>query len=378
MRESTLKSKLFISFICIVAIIFLASYDGKAQDQCYPSTSPNDNMPDFLAIQACLDKGGTIVLSAGHPGYLIERGLKMGSDTILTSEGSSATLAAHSTLGNQPILYASGSNYTISNIIFDGKKYERDVFGLCWDISKRPANLETHGNNFTVHHIDTVNAMCGSGFGVFGSGHIYRVYSANNGRQVGQWPNAPFQWADGMTVVYCHDGHIHDNTFVDNTDFDLLFGGGPNCNVHHNTIIHINTFAFGGMNIGHMETGAGWNGNHIGSIFSNNTIGSRPNLLMYGLSVGSHAFVGHDPKTVQVYNAGTISNNSSTGSQINFLVDGVDTGTIINNTFSDPQGDRSEYNNCKVSKNYISGHTGFEPQNGYSPMIMDNGKCQTY
>ncbi len=376
--ESTFKSRFIVEALGLAAMILLAP-SGRAADQCYPDANPSDGKPDSAAIQACLNRKGTVVLFPGHPGYLIERGLKMGSNTILTSSSRKATLAAHSTLGNQPILFASGSDYTISEIIFDGKKYERDVFGLCWDMAKRPANLEAHGKNFVIHHIDTVDAMCGSGFGVFGSDfEIYSVYSAYNGRQLGEWPNANFQWADGMTVVYCNNGHIHDNSFVDNTDFDLLFGGGPNCSVHHNTITHVSNFAFGGLNIGHMHTGAGWDGNHIGSNFFSNVVSSRPNLLMYGLSVGSHPFTSNNPQAVQVFNAGTFTGNVSRGAQINLLVDGVNSGVIRGNGFSEAQGNRSEFNNCGISNNYISGHTGFEPQTGYVRMTMDKSSCEPY
>jgi hypothetical protein len=153
--------------------------------------------------------------------------------------------------------------------------------------------------------------------------------------------------------------------------------------VHHNEIHHQIRYAFGGLNIGHMNAGKrdangnNWKGNHYGSHFFQNRVSSKPGMLMYGLSVGSHPFTA-DTETYVVYNAGTFTRNTSTGAQVNLLVDGVLTGEIYANSLETPQGHRSEYNNCRVSANYISGHASFSSQGGYTPMTIDNGVCQPY
>ena len=289
-----------IGAVCVATMVLLRP--SGAVEPCIPNASPSDGIEDSIAIQACLNKGGLVSLSPGqHPGYLIERGLKMGSNTTLTSTGAKATLAAHSTLGAEPILDVLGFNWHISEVVFDGRKYERDALGLCWSGDKRGYNLKVDGTDFSITHVDTVNAMCGTGLEVVGTDfEIAFVFSAYNGREVGEWPNAPYQWSDGMTVVYCENGDIHDNTFIDNTDFDLLFGGGPNCSVHHNDIYHQIRFAFAGLNVGNMDAGkwdghgSKWRGNHEGSNFFQNRVSSNPGMLMYGLSVGSHPFTrGH-------------------------------------------------------------------------------------
>lgn len=370
--------------IC-VAMALLRPAD--AAGPCIPKASPSDNIEDSAAIQACLNQGGPVSLSPGrNPGYLIERGLKMSGNTTLFSENGKATLAAHSTLGAEPILDVLGSNWRISDVVFDGKKYERDAKGLCWSGDKRGYNMKIEGTDFSITHVDTINAMCGTGMEVVGTNfEIAYVFSAYNGREVGEWPNAPYQWADGITVVYCENGHIHDNTFIDNTDFDLLFGGGPNCSVHHNEILHQIRFAFGGLNIGNMDAnrwdgyGSKWRGNHYGSNFFQNRVTSSPGMLMYGLSVGSHPFM-TSRESLTVFNAGGFTQNASTGAQVNLIVDGVLTGNIYGNTLENPQGNRAEYNSCKISANYISGHTGFESRgpDALTTMTMDNGVCQPY
>jgi hypothetical protein len=370
-----------IGAVCLAMTVFLRP--SGAVGPCIPNASPSDGIEDSAAIQACLNEGGLVSLTPGRsPGYLIERGLKMGSNTTLTSSGGKATLAAHSTLGAEPILDVLGSNWHISEIAFDGKKYERDAMGLCWSGDKRAYNLRVDGNDFSITHVDTVNAMCGTGLEAVGTNfEIAFIFSAYNGREVGEWPNAPYQWADGMTVVYCDNGHVHDNTFIDNTDFDLLFGGGPSCSVHHNEIYHQIRFAFGGLNIGNMDAGkwdqfgSKWRGNHHGSNFFQNRVSSNPGMLMYGLSIGSHPFTS-TPEIYEVHNAGGFTQNTSTGAQVNLIVEGVLNGDIYGNTLEKPQGHRTEYNSCRVSANYISGHTGFVSLGAHTPMTMDNGICQ--
>lgn len=44
---------------------------GTVMAQCIPSASPSDGLNDEVAIQACLNQGGTVLLERGSPGYLI-------------------------------------------------------------------------------------------------------------------------------------------------------------------------------------------------------------------------------------------------------------------------------------------------------------------
>ena len=370
-----------VGILGLVTVVLLLP--SGAAGPCVPNASPSDGIEDSAAIQACLDKAGLVSLSPGRsPGYLIEHGLWMTGNTTLFSPDGKATLAAHSTLGAEPILHVEGSNWHISDVVFDGKKYERDAMGLCWSGDKRGYNVKIFdSSDFTITHVETVNALCGTGMEVVGTNfEIAFVLAAYNGREVGEWPNAPYQFSDGITVVYCDNGNIHDNTFIDNTDFDLLFGGGPNCLVHHNEILHQIRFAFGGLNIGNMDAnrwdgyGSKWRGNHYGSNFFQNRVSSAPGMLMYGLSIGSHPFTAN-PDNYTVHNAGGFTQNTSTGAQVNLIVDGVLNGDIHGNTLDKPQGHRSEFNSCRISTNYIAGHTDFGLP-GAIGMTMDNGVCE--
>ena len=49
--------------------------DGGAYAEDCPSANPNDDTPDDIALQSCLNAGGTVTLDAGSPGYIIAAGV---------------------------------------------------------------------------------------------------------------------------------------------------------------------------------------------------------------------------------------------------------------------------------------------------------------
>jgi len=115
------------------------------------------------------------------------------------------------------------------------------------------------------------------------------------------------------------------NTFVDNTDVDVIWGGSPNSTIQYNTITHTagawGKSAFGCLMI------HGWSftsGDYTGTDFSHNTIDGGANLNCGGgLILGANAW--YNGPTF----AGTIHDNFITRSQIGFTVDGAGSGTWL-------------------------------------------------
>lgn len=272
---------------------------------------------------------------------------------------------------NGQILSAKNLNlngYTISELILDGNKSQRGG-----QPCPHQANMELWGSSFTLHHVDTINAPCGSGLGLLGSGYnVYSVYSSDNGVSADE---AIGRWADGMTVLRCENGWIHDNVIRNSTDFGLVIGGGPSCVVENNTIEQADVFAFAGLNLGNFSTGSYWDGRHNDSRIRNNTVTSGYNLLMHGISVGSHAY--SSGALVPVFDAGYVEWNTSFGAQINLLVDGIDAGVIAGNSLSSPGGTRTNFNSCGYVGNFTAGHFGAATvQGGFAARTFDFGSCQ--
>jgi hypothetical protein len=369
-----------------IALIILA-FPHVILAQCNPASygaNPNDWTPDDTAMQRCLDQGGTIVLDPGQPGYVVQQGLLITRPgTVITSSqapGTRARIIADNLLNNH-MLKTRGfiDNFQITHISFDGRvdcdeggcRAHRDE---CRD-GNAPGNLDLAGNGFRVLNSESMHAMCGSGMGLAGANYtVNNNYIAYNGRdRFSGGGGAP--WADGITALSCYSGHITSNTIVDNTDIDLVVGGGSGCDVSGNTIWHGGKYAFAGLNIGNFNN----NGYHSGSTFQNNTITSAvADRLSMGLLVGSHPW----NSSVWVHDAGNVVNNTIRGAVINLVVEGVDgTGTVTGNSMSGHQGS-VEFGSCRVSANY----TVYGPhvanmtlQAGWDYQLQyDDGRCTIY
>ena len=142
---------------------------------------------------------------------------------------------------------------------------------------------------------------------------------------------------------------VHHNVLEDNTDIDLVVGGGTGCDIFGNTITNTYHHAFGGLQVGWFPNGGG---NHSGVSYRNNSISSLANKLAFGLIVGFHPWNPLQP----VVNAGTVSGNQSSGAVVNLAVDGINAGTVQDNTVSGARG--TEGFNCNIPADYTAIHFG--------------------
>lgn len=374
--------------IAIVAALQLLAAGARAN--C-PGADPNDDQPDDAALQACLNRGGTVNLVPGLPGYIIALGLRIAKNgTRLTAQpsvetparasltqGWKASVVAHPELTGS-LLKAGGKmkNYEVSNIVFDGNLGKRTRLDLCSDGSGLGPNLVFEGSRFRIHDIASVRALCGSAMLVLGSRfEIFGNTIFDNGRSGDKASGIPAPWADGMTVLLCDHGAIYDNHFEDNTDIGLVVGGGPNCNVRRNTIVNERKHAFAGLNVGNFND----NGNHSGSVYAENRISARKNMLIWGLQLGSHPW----SVDTQVSDAGSVFDNRISGAMVNLHVDGVGKGRLYGNVFSNPQGtygygcpDAAGGDCCRTPVDYAAADFGqLDLQPGYVSRVFHHGQC---
>jgi hypothetical protein len=181
-----LQSIRSISIWGAFALLLLAERPLFAQN-C-PAANPNDWTPDSVEIQACLDAGNQVVLQPGNPGYIIADKIRFrADDRLFTSVGGKARLLAHPDLDGPLLQVQDANDYEISEIIFDGNKGARTKSFLCFNTAfagEHGSNVFVNGVNYRVHHIDTINAMCGSGMEVTGNGFdLYSVLAADNGSE---------------------------------------------------------------------------------------------------------------------------------------------------------------------------------------------------
>jgi hypothetical protein len=342
--------------------------------------SPFDDLPDTAAIQACLDSLQVVELSPGRPGYVIDgAGLKMryAGRTLTSSQPpSKVTLRAAPDLPRWNRLLLTGpdgpdrvDDITIAYVIFDGRSgagRQYDSFE-CGRLAEDAwlgsgGNIVLKGARLRFEHNESVRAVCGSGLEVelWPGSTVAHNYIALNGRG---WDElrasysdlaSRFPWADGMTVWGCAGSRISDNTFVDNTDIDLVFGATRYCDVTRNVIRHETRYAFAGLMIENdffNDQGLP-PGDHSGSHFTDNWItSSRTNGMGIGLLVGARPWFPERP----VYDAGTVTGNTVSGAKINLVVDTIRAGTITGNTMASPRAGTIPFFDCTLSANYVVG-----------------------
>jgi hypothetical protein len=356
-------------------LMFLLAVEASAQGNC-PGANGNDQEPDDAYIQACLNAGGTVVLDADVQfGYYIQSGL-----TLSTS---STTLTGTSAFGQRALLYAtsdlaapildvdaSTSNYTISNIMFFGNKYNRNGPYLCAEGNRwRATNVALRGSGFLVDNVESREAPCASSMSVETSNfEIRNSWFAFNGFPQEDRPGWNGPWADGLTVLNCGGGRVHDNHFIDNTDIDLVVGGGAGCIVESNTIEHYSTFGYGGIHVGWFP---GYGGYFNGSVFQNNSVTTYTiNKLATGIIVGFHPWDWH----IDIHDPVVVSNASS-GSVQNLIIDGVFGGYVHGNSMWGAQGTRGTAS-CPIAANYTAGDFNDSSfQDGWEYRIYHNGSC---
>jgi hypothetical protein len=349
-----------------------------------PSPTPdgNDQEPDTQALQCLLDQGGTISLNAdtsfayfvGPPGLVLRR-----TGTTLTSfsnYGYRALIEATADLSSPLLQIESGAvtGYTISNVWFYGNRFNRNNP----DCNGQSPNLLLRGSSFLIDNIASDTAPCNTSTVTDGSTSNFEIRNSwftNNGWGQPELPGgsctATKCWADGLTLNQCIGGYVHDNHFRDNTDVDLVVGGGWNCTIEYNNIDHSLSYGFAGIHIGWFP-GAG-NGNHAGNTYRNNTVTSSFNKLAFGVVAGLHPW--NVQQQEQVSDAGLITGNTSSGAVVPLAVDGITSGTFDTNSAGGAQGNLG-MDNCTVPLNFTAADFGSAfVQGGWIHRFYHNGSC---
>jgi hypothetical protein len=363
------------------SLVGASTINASAQSPNCPGAVPNDAYSDTVAINECLAGGGTVVLAHGN--YWLDDSLLLNVDyTHLTGEVTESGGAVISAMNGlwAPMLYAPAGtdNYEIDNIAFDGRKYNRTTEYLCdTGTGSRVggSNLILRGTGYHVHYISSVNALCGSAMEVVGDtfeiDHNQLLY---NGIAVNESHTGDQPWADGLTLLECISGHVHHNLLVDNTDVDLIEGGGNYCTVEYNEIDHVDAngrHGFAGLMIGHFN--GTYPGYHGTSHFQYNAIYSYQDQLAFGIMVGNDPWIGSSDPT-QVPDAGFVVNNTVEGAVVNLAIDGIQDGYIVGNTLSNHQGTYGFH--CSASYDYTAAHKGSAIiDSGSVSFNFDGGTC---
>jgi hypothetical protein len=347
------------------------------------AADPNDSIADDAALNSCLANNTTVTLYAGTPGYIISDTLIVHTNNVLTSDAASApaTIIASAGLNHTLLDATSATNVTLSRLVIDGNRDGRRALlnGCSGDSRTWGYNVRLR-NTFYVDGVTSRNALCGSAMEVDGSdftiknSHFENNGFAENDPTLSFFPTfAP--WSDGLTLLRCDRGEVYDNYFFDNTDVDLISGGGNSCRAHDNHITHSYRYGQGGLVIfGFVNSGY----THPGSEYSFNDVTSAPNQLAFGIEVGTDPWLTPtEEDTERLQDAGSVHHNTSTGAVVNVAINGLLSGSIVANAASNPQGTNA-FGPIAFSANYIAcrwGNATIQP--GYDVREFSNGSLAT-
>jgi hypothetical protein len=102
---------------------------------------------------------------------------------------------------------------------------------------------------------------------------------------------------------------------------------------------------------------------HPNGWFADNHVSSSLDLLSFGIMVGVHPW----DSNMWTHNVGVIESNTSSDAVVNLAIDGIDGGTVRNNTLIGATGSRGYPSDCHVSAEFTLAHYGSADVSNQSP-----------
>jgi hypothetical protein len=303
------------------------------------TADPSGATDAHQAIQNCIDatsSGGTLALPAGI--YRLGAVVTIGHAMTLTTTGTqnAASCLDYATLPcavfradaqtapngargfvRLGTLQTAVSNVTLDHVVIDGNRGAR--------LQGAPATACAQGNNgegisagancanCTLSHMASARAICGTGMEWDGDGITVKdSWFVFNGDH-----NTQNMWSDGLTIHKSNSGVVDACTFIDNSDVDLISGGGTNAKYTNNTVEQLQQSSFAGIMLDNFNSGA--LGDHTGAVVTNNLV-ACPVACHFGIELGPHPWYA-SPNII----GGSVSNNTVVGGYIQINAQGTGT-----------------------------------------------------
>jgi parallel beta-helix repeat protein len=277
----------------------------------------------------------------------------------------------------QPVIGLPVHNVSLDHMIIDGNRGARESSVTYCDGTTnayRGGNIHFEiSDDSSVTNSVTRNAVCGSGMHFIGDRATFtgnQFYA--NGADANSGVN--LRWADGLTLLRCNSCTLSGNTFIDNTDVGLVFGGGTNTTIRNSLFEQRSRRAFAAFALSNFNNST--SGDFTQTIFEQNTItcgSGNDRRCVYGINAGEHAWFPLASHTI----GGTIRFNTVANAIIGVHANGTGTAStptsIYGNTVSGSPACGSSYpltcNGSSTSRrvcNWVYWHVaGNPPGNSY-------------
>jgi hypothetical protein len=161
----------------------------------------------------------------------------------------------------------------------------------------------------------SARALCGTGWEWRGdSATITNSVFRENGAHAVQ-----NMWSDGLTLLQSNGAQVVGNGFLDNSDVDLIFGGGTNASVRNNSVRHLSQSSFAGLMLDNFNGGT--SGDFTGTTVSSNVIACGAQQCDFAIELGPHAWY----LSANLV-GGSVTGNTANGGKFNLNAEGA--GTI--------------------------------------------------
>ncbi len=289
-----------------------------------------------VEVQQCIDaapSGGTLDLPAGI--YRVTTELTIAKPLTVRTAGTAADPAGCLEAGGPPcvvlraddalsvprgfVRLGATTGVVLDHLVLDGNRGRRlassAAVSCAAGINGAGFNASTGGcTGCSFLRSGSARALCGSGFEWHGDQAIITrsVFRENGAHAVNS------MWSDGLTLLQSDGAQVTDSRFVDNSDVDLIFGGGTAATVSGNQIAHFVQASFAGLMLDNFNDST--SGDFTGTVVSGNTIDCGPLLCDFAVELGPHAWY----LSANLI-AGTVSGNSVNGGKFGINAEGAGT-----------------------------------------------------
>jgi hypothetical protein len=222
-----------------------------------PELAPlRDTSTDASSIlQMCIDRtpdGMTLVLDPGR--YSLAAQLHLDREIGLSTTGriGTASCSTEPTHGCAELfalpafdtrlgMFLATGAVTIDHIVLHGNRQGRSgthAHQMCSALTDNAYgyNATLQCSNCRMTHSVSMYALCGTGLQVIAP--AVNVTISHNTFAFNGLHTTKNMWSDGLTVHDSEKGVYEHNTFIDNTDIDLIFGGCKKCKIRYNQVHH--------------------------------------------------------------------------------------------------------------------------------------------
>jgi len=314
---------------------------AKPADAC-PSLSQfaNSSRDASAALLDCIGRtpaGGRLELPAAT--YVVRKQVRIVRPIVISTAGVADSAPGCDKLGagrcatirvdldgapnpNIMPLEMAADGISLIHLVFEGSG-DPKLRADCSLPDRRPlgGGMRVLNSNFTLRKSVLRNFTCYTTMEVLADSNALTIEDNFIG------PNGDYRpgeiWTDGITIHDSEDSIVRRNTFIDNTDVQLILGGCRRCRIENNIFRHGGAFSGGSFAELMLQAFPSTSGDYTGTVVTGNKIDcGAARLCGYGIMIGANPWkAGENPRYPGAMFGGRITANTVTNALIGINID---------------------------------------------------------